>query len=228
MKRVITIDGGAATGKSTAMLRLSRMLGWRGVSTGHVYRAATVLALTEGIRPEEAATALSARLRAGGLEYDLAAQAYAIRLSSGVVVMLDTVRLTTPEVSAATPQYSRIAEVRAALLDFQRGLYAEPGLVADGRDCGTVIFPDARLKVWLEVDPVEAARRLERGLGVGFAQSYADVLERNHADRNRPNPMTPAPDALVIDTTRLTPDEVVAVIAELARRRGFDGRGGTQ
>jgi len=125
MKRVITIDGGAATGKSTAMLRLSRMLGWRGVSTGHVYRAATVLALTEGIRPEEAATALSARLRAGGLEYDLAAQAYAIRLSSGVVVMLDTVRLTTPEVSAATPQYSRIAEVRAALLDFQRGLYAE-------------------------------------------------------------------------------------------------------
>ena len=220
MERVITIDGGAATGKSTAMLRLSRMLGWRGVSTGHVYRAATVLALMEGIRPEAAATALSARLRAGGLEYDMAAQAYAIRLSSGVVV-LDTVRLTTPEVSAATPQYSRIAEVRAALLDFQRGLFAEPGLVADGRDCGTVVFPNARLKVWLEVDPVEAARRLERGLGMTFAAAYADVLERNLADRNRPNPMRPAEDALVMDTTRLTPDEVLRVLVELARRRGF-------
>ena len=221
LERVITIDGGAATGKSTAMVRLARHLGWRGISTGHVYRAATMLAMAEDIPPHEAAARLAARLRDGALGYDTEVMAYGLRRAEGALRVLDVAALTSPEVSARTPQYSRVPEVRAALLDFQRGLYAEPGLVADGRDCGTVVFPDARLKVWLEVDPVEAARRLERGLGVPFAAAYADVLERNLADRNRPNPMRPAEDALVIDTTRLTPDEVLRVLVELARRRGF-------
>ncbi len=221
LERVIAIDGGAATGKSTAMVRLARHLGWRGVSTGHVYRAATMLAMAEGIAPQDAAVRLAGRLRDGALAYDVEAQAYGLRGAGGSVRVLEVPALTSPEVSALTPQYSRVPEVRAALLDFQRGLYAEPGLVADGRDCGTVVFPGARLKVWLEVDPVEAARRLERGLGVPFAAAYADVLERNLADRNRPNPMRPAEDALVMDTTRLTPDEVLRVLVELARRRGF-------
>ena len=221
LEQVIAIDGGAATGKSTAMVRLSRHLGWRGISTGHVYRAATMLAMAEGIGPADAAGRLAERLRAGALDYDVDAQAYGIRDASGGLRLLAVEALTSPEVSALTPQYSRVPEVRAALLDFQRGLFAEPGLVADGRDCGTVVFPNARLKVWLEVDPVEAARRLERGLGMTFAAAYADVLERNLADRNRPNPMRPAEDALVMDTTRLTPDEVLRVLVELARRRGF-------
>ena len=221
LERVIAIDGGAATGKSTAMVRLARHLGWRGVSTGHVYRAATMLAMAEGIAPQDAAVRLAGRLRDGALAYDVEAQAYGLRAADGALRLLGVPALTSPEVSALTPHYSRVPEVRAALLDFQRGLYAEPGLVADGRDCGTVVFPGARLKVWLEVDPVEAARRLERGLAVPFVAAYADVLERNLADRNRPNPMRPAEDALVMDTTRLTPDEVLRVLVELARRRGF-------
>ena len=76
MKRIITLDGGAATGKSTAMLRLSRTLGWHGISTGHVYRAATVLAMAEDITPEQAPERLVARLQEGGLSYNQATHSY--------------------------------------------------------------------------------------------------------------------------------------------------------
>jgi cytidylate kinase len=130
--------------------------------------------------------------------------------------------LTSPEVSARTPVYSRIPEVRAALMEFQRGLYRDPGLVADGRDCGTVVYPDAILKIWLTVDGVEAARRLNRGQGVPFEQAYVDVLERDRLDRNRGTaPMAAAADAVVVDTTRLSADEVFAVVLELSRRKGL-------
>lgn len=224
MRRIITIDGGAATGKSTAMVRLSRALGWKGVSTGHVYRAAAVLGMQEGIEPEQASERLVARLRAGALSYDSEQQAYVLEGADGKVQVLAVELLTSPEVSARTPLYSRIPEVRAALLEFQRSLYREPGLVVDGRDCGTVVFPEAPLKVWLEVDAVEAARRLHRGLGVTFERAYVDVLERNRSDRNRgTSPMVAAADAVVVDTTRLTPDEVFAVCMELVRRRGLAG-----
>lgn len=220
MKRIITIDGGAATGKSTAMVRLSRALGWHGISTGHVYRAATVLALTECIAPEDAAVQLVARLQDGALSYDPHSHVYSLSQPGLDEKPLSVGQLNSVEVSARTPHYSRIPEVRAALLEFQRDLYQEPGLVADGRDCGTVVYPDAILKVWLEVDPVEAARRLNRGLGVPFEQAYVDVIERNRADRSRGvSPMTAAADAVVIDTTRLTPDEVFAVLLELCRRK---------
>jgi len=220
MKRIITIDGGAATGKSTAMVRLSQALGWHGISTGHVYRAATVLALVEFISPEDAATQLVARLQEGALSYDPHSHVYSLSQPGLDAQPLSTGHLNSVEVSARTPLYSRIPEVRAALLEFQRELYREPGLVADGRDCGTVVYPDAALKVWLEVDPVEAARRLNRGLGVSFEQAYVDVIERNQVDRSRGvSPMTAAADAVVIDTTRLTPEEVFAVLLELSRRR---------
>jgi CMP/dCMP kinase len=227
MKRIITLDGGAATGKSTAMLRLSRALGWHGISTGHVYRAATVLALAEDITPEQASERLVARLQEGGLSYNQATHSYFLSRPGFGARPLPVEVLTSPEVSAKTPSYSRVPEVRAALLDFQRGLYRDPGLVADGRDCGTVVFPEAPLKIWLEVDGVEAARRLNRGQGVPFEQAYVDVLERNRVDRNRgTSPMTAASDAIVVDTTRLTADEVFAVVLELTRRRGLAPRVG--
>lgn len=222
MKRIITLDGGAATGKSTAMLRLSRALGWHGVSTGHVYRAATVLAMAEDISPEAAAVRLVARLQEGGLSYNQSTHGYFLSRPGFGARPLPLELLGSPEVSARTPHYSRVPEVRAALLDFQRGLFRDPGLVADGRDCGTVVFPEAPLKIWLEVDPVEAARRLNRAQGVPFEQAYVDVLERNRSDRNRgTSPMAAAPDAVVVDTTRLTADEVFSVVLELARRRGL-------
>jgi len=221
-RNIITVDGGAATGKSTAMIRLSAALGWHGVSTGHVYRAATWLALEEGIGTETAATALAARLRAGALSYEPTTHRYAIGSAAGAARELSVEELTTPAISAATPGYSRIPEVRAALLEFQRSLYREPGLVADGRDCGTVVYPEAPLKVWLEVDAVEAARRLNRGQGQRFEAAYVDVLERNRMDRMRGTaPMLPADDAVRIDTTHLTPEEVFGVLLELVGRRGL-------
>jgi len=222
MKRIITIDGGAATGKSTAMVRISRALGWHGISTGHVYRAATVLALAECISPEDAPTQLVARLQEGALSYDPLSHVYSLSQPGLADQPLSTGQLNSVEVSARTPHYSRIPEVRDALLEFQRDLYREPGLVADGRDCGTVVYPDATLKVWLEVDPVEAARRLHRGLGVSFEQAYVDVIERNQADRSRGvSPMTAAPDAVRVDTTRLSVEEVFAVLLELSRRKNL-------
>jgi cytidylate kinase len=223
-KNIITLDGGAATGKSTVMVRLSTTLGWHGVSTGHVYRAATVLALSERIVPESAAIELTERLRSGALTYHPARHRYSVISPEGEPRELSLAELSTPSVSAATPQYSRIPEVRAALLDFQRGLYREPGLVADGRDCGTVVYPEAPLKIWLEVDAVEAARRLCRSYGQPFEAAYVDVLERNRADRRRGTaPMLPADDAVRIDTTHLTAEEVYGVVLELVRRHGLVG-----
>ncbi len=223
-RKIITLDGGAATGKSTAMIRLSTALGWHGVSTGHVYRAATVLALSEKISPETASTELVDRLRAGALTYNPAHHRYSVMTPEGDPRELSLAELSGPPVSAATPAYSRIPEVREALLEFQRDLYREPGLVADGRDCGTVVYPEAALKVWLEVDAVEAARRLCRGLGQPFETAYVDVLERNRSDRMRGTaPMLPADDAVRIDTTHLTAEEVYGVLLELVRRRGLGG-----
>jgi cytidylate kinase len=222
MKRIITLDGGAATGKSTAMLRLSRALGWHGVSTGHVYRAAAMLAMAEEISPEQAPVRLAARLQEGALSYNQATHTYFLNRPGLGARALPVEALTSPEVSARTPVYSRIPEVRAALMEFQRGLYRDPGLVADGRDCGTVVYPDAILKIWLTVDGVEAARRLHRGQGVPFEQAYVDVLERDRLDRNRGTaPMAAAADAVVVDTTRLSADEVFAVVLELSRRKGL-------
>lgn len=219
--KLITLDGPAGAGKSTAGALLARRLGWDYVTTGMFYRGVAALAQAEGIGPDQPGR-LAARLAGGALDYDAARGRLVLRGPAGDEdLSLD--HLQGAAISRLTPRYSRLPEVREALLGVQRGLLKpERGLVADGRDCGTRIWPDAPLKVWVFAHPHETARRFSLKLGIPFTQALADVLERDAADRSRSEaPMVPAPDAVQLDTTGLGQEEVVEVLWELARRRGF-------
>lgn len=212
---VITIDGPSGTGKGTIAELLSRRLGWHCLDSGALYR---VLGLAAGRR---------------GLDLDsgeaLARLAASLPLTfDGGRVLLDGEDLGDAIRSeSAGMAASRVAAhpaVRAALLDWQRRQAQPPGLVADGRDMGTVVFPQAPLKVFLDASPEErAARRYKqlkgKGLDANLPALVADIRERDERDRNRAAaPLRPADDAVIVDSTTLPIDEVLDRVLEAVRR----------
>ena len=219
-QKLITIDGGAHCGKSTAARLVSTRLGWPWVSTGLFYRAAALVALREGISPEKGST-LARRLKAGAFEVQPA--------ESGVRILIQgqdvTRELENPEIDRLTPLFSRLPPVRAALMGLQRAAFDKRrGLIAEGRDIGTVVFPKAPLKIFLTVAPEKAAERMSAKKGMPFAAALAAVIVRDAADRSRTaSPTMPAKDALIFDTSHLDPDTVADVVFELARSRGLVG-----
>jgi cytidylate kinase len=193
---VIAIDGPAGAGKSTVARGVARALGYRYLDTGAMYRAVTLAALDTGVDVHDAR-------RLAGLA-GLAAR------------MTDDPRLRTPIVDARVSTAASHAEVRAALHAAQRSLLEEGDTVAEGRDVGAAVWPEAELKVWLDADPNERVRRrsAERGGGQDVEQA---LIERDRADA--PN-MLRAPDAVIVDTTRLSAEHAIERIVELARERG--------
>jgi CMP/dCMP kinase len=184
---VIAIDGPAGAGKSTVARAVAAALGWTYLDTGAMYRCA---ALRPGRDPRDL-----------DIRFD------------GDRVLLDgedvTQAIRTPAAGQAASRIATDPEVRAALGDRQRALLRTGDWVAEGRDIGTVVKPDAEVKVWLTASPQERADR--RGIPVGeLAERDARDAERDHA------PMVPAADAVAIDTTGLSVDEVVARIVGLA------------
>ena len=187
---LVAIDGPAGAGKSTVARAVAQALGFTYLDSGALYRA----------------VALSGAADPGGLD---------IRFE-GDRVLLDgedvTQAIRTPEISLEASRRAADPAVRAALLDKQRALIADGDWVAEGRDIGTVVAPDAELKVWLTADEDERARR--RGVPA------AEVRERDERDASREHsPMGAAPDAVVVDTTGLGIDEVVARIVALVGAR---------
>jgi cytidylate kinase len=201
---------------------LARRLNWIYLDTGALYRALALTALQRGLDPHDQAAAekLAAKL-------DLTARP----TPEGTSFMVDGLEVTSllrdPEVSRAASAISVWPGVREALLGLQRFLGAKGEVVAEGRDMGTVVFPEAGLKFFLYADPKSRAGRRFRELSVcgrdiAFEEVLADILARDQADCSRPaSPLKAAPDALTIDSTNLTIDGVLKVMVNAFRNRFF-------
>ena len=204
---VVAIDGPAGAGKSTVARAAAQALGFTYLDSGAMYRAAALKLLEEGGAASE---------RAAELEIELGD-----RVLSGGRDVSEAIR--TPEVSEAASRIATNEKVRAALVEKQRALLAEGDWVAEGRDIGTVVAPGAEVKVFLVADPSERARRRASELGAEVDTVMRDQALRDAQDESREHsPLRAAADAVELDTTGLTVDEVVARITELAQaaRRG--------
>ena len=211
---VIAVDGPAASGKGTVAVGVARALLFHYLDSGSLYRLVALRALRTGT-PLGAAPAL-ARL-ASGLDVDF--QDGAIVLEGEDVT--DAIR--TEGVSAAASEVAIHPGVRAALFERQRGFRRPPGLVADGRDMGTVVFPDASVKVFVTASAEERARRrykqlIAKGISITMESLLRDIRERDARDAGRAAaPLKPAADAVVLDTTDLTIEAAVDRVLELYR-----------
>jgi len=202
---IVAIDGPAGAGKSTVARAAAGALGFTYLDSGAMYRAVALGALERGRPPAEVARA--ARVELGG----------AVRLDGRDV----TEAIRAPAVSEAASRIAADPEVRAALVERQRELMATGDWVAEGRDIGTVVAPDAAIKVFLTATPEERARRRAEELGADVEAVLADQTLRDERDRTRAHsPLRPAPGAVELDTTGLSVDQVVEHIADLIRSAG--------
>jgi CMP/dCMP kinase len=214
VKPVIAIDGAAGSGKSTLAYRLASQLGLPYLNTGLMYRALALRAHRRGVSPDDAG-ALGRLARAIGFDLDSSVRPPQLTID-GEPPEAD---LTSPEVESSVSAVARHPEVRAVLRQEQRRL-AAGGAVMEGRDIGSVVAPDAPLKLFLEAHPEERVgrRALER---VGDPERIAEALGTRDEQDALTNPLVPAPDAVVLDTTELLPDEVARRALALARERGL-------
>jgi cytidylate kinase len=217
---VITIDGPAGAGKSTVAQKLAARLGLMYVDSGATYRAAALKVLEAGIAPDDEAAV--AKLIASTDVQVAASDAEPRILVDGQDV---TARLRTPKVTLAAAQVSRLPEVRAKLIEMQRTFARGKGVVMEGRDIGTVVFPHASLKIFLKADVEERARRrlkqdTSEGRPATLEKTACEIGLRDELDAKRKiSPLLPAPDAVNIDSTDLAADQVVERILALARER---------
>lgn len=209
---VITIDGPTASGKGTVAHRVAQVLGWSVLDSGALYRLSALACLERGVDPaDEAAVAAVAR----GLDVQF----------KGDQVLLEgrdvAARIRDEEVGNLASRIAAQTPVRDALLSRQRAFRCGPGLVADGRDMGTVVFPDAPLKIFLEADVASRAERRckqlkEKGFSANLANLMKDMEARDHRDRTRSiAPLCAAPDAQTIDSSHLSIDETVNAVLDL-------------
>lgn len=222
MAVVITIDGPSGAGKGTVCARLAEQLGWHLLDSGALYRITGLAASRKQIALDDDA-AVAAVAAALDVHFE--------PLATGVQVILegenvtDTIR--TEEVGSLASQVAALPAVRAALLQRQRDFRLTPGLIADGRDMGTVVFPNAEVKVFLTASAEERGRRryeqlLDKGFNASLPALIEDIRARDDRDSNRAvAPLKPADDAITIDSTELTIDQVCEHVADLVRKAGL-------
>lgn len=217
-KKLITIDGPSGSGKGTVCHILAKKLGWSLLDSGALYRILAFAALQKNIMLDDAQKLA---------ELALNLQVSFISNGVGVDTLLAGVnvgdKLRTETVGSAASQVAAIQEVRDALLARQKAFYQMSGLVADGRDMGTVIFPDAPVKIFLDASAeVRAQRRFNQlqnsGFDVSIAKILSEIKDRDYRDRNRAvAPLKAAEDALIIDSSFLSIDEVVNQVLDLLK-----------
>lgn len=222
MQNIITVDGPSGVGKGTLSLQLAKKLGWHFLDSGAIYRAVALYAEKRGVDLEaEAAVATLAT------ELPLRF----IVVGSTLTIYLDEEDVTEQIRQEKTGNKASIVakhpEVRKKLLQRQRDFAQAPGLIADGRDMGTVVFPEAKLKLFLTATATERAKRrhkqlLESGICVNIEQILSEVEARDERDRTRLSaPLIAAEDAIVIDTSELGVDEVFASAWKVVEGRFF-------
>ena len=219
---VIAIDGPAGSGKSTLAALLARKYGYTNIETGAMYRALALKALERGAPDESSALAVLARES----QIDLKPQEEGNRvLLDGVDV---TSRIRRQDVTEAASRVSVHPPVRAWMVERQREMGAAGGIVMEGRDIGTKVFPDADVKIFLDAAPeVRGSRRFLQhpGLSAPEAAVLAELRARDERDRTRANsPLVPAADAVVIDSTNLTLDEVAERATEIIEEKLAEGK----
>jgi cytidylate kinase len=219
---VIAIDGPAASGKGTVAVGVAQALRFHLLDSGSLYRLVALRALESGTPVDAEQDA--ARLAAG---LDVVFLAGAIHM--GVRDVTEAIR--GEAVSAAASRVAVHPAVRTALIDRQRAFRQSPGLVADGRDMGTVVFPDAALKVFLSASPEERARRrhkqlIEKGISVTLDSLLREIRDRDARDAGRAAaPLKPADDALILDTTDMTISAAVRFVLESYRAKSAANAG---
>ena len=214
-RRKIAIDGPVASGKTSVGKGVSRRLDYRFLDTGLMYRAVAWLALERGIDPQdEESTGLLAE-----------EASMSVSGPEGLGVVADGMKLGTqlrePRVDRAVSLVARLSRVRSAMVELQRDIAREGAIVVVGRDIGTVVLPDADVKLYLEASAEERARRRHSELrtsdaDAGYASVLRDLEERDALDTGRVHsPLTPAPDATVLQTDGLTVDGVVDKVLQI-------------
>jgi len=218
---IITIDGPSGSGKGTVARRVAGQLGWHLLDSGALYRLVAYAGEQHGVDPaDEAGFAAAARNLDVRFDADLHGEEQ-IWLA-GVEVSRS---IRTEQAGEGASRVAVMPQVRAALVDRQHAFATPPGLVADGRDMGTVIFPSAGLKIFLTASADERARRRykqlkDKGLSANLAALSLEIAARDRRDANRPlAPLKPADDAVIVDSTSMSIDAVVARVLELAAAR---------
>jgi cytidylate kinase len=202
---VVAIDGPAGAGKSTVARAVADRLGFTYLDSGAMYRAVALTAMQRGSEPAEVAASLRLELGPG------------IRVDGEDV----TEAIRRPEISEAASRAAAEPLVRQAMVAEQRRLLSSGHWVAEGRDIGTVVAPEAEVKVFLTADPSERAQRRASELGIDPASVLAEQTIRDARDMGREHsPLAPAPDAVVLDTTELGFEDVVVQVVKLAQRAG--------
>ncbi len=218
---VVAIDGPSGSGKGTVARRVARALGWHLLDSGALYRLVALAGMRAGLAPDDVeGHAHVAAVLDVDFGMDQAGEEQ-VRLS-GLDVTRELRAETTGEAASRVAAWQ---PVRSALLGRQRAFAEPPGLVADGRDMGSIVFQDAGLKIFLTASPEERARRRhkqlkQKGLSVSLAALSAEIAERDRRDTTRAvAPLVAVPDAIVVDSTALSIEEVVGRVIALARER---------
>jgi cytidylate kinase len=219
---VVTIDGPSGSGKGTIARALAVKLGWHRLDSGALYRSIGLAGQRKGIALTDA-PALAAMTRELNLSFTAD--------GSGEQVLLEgqdiSEAIRSEEAGGAASAVAALPAVRQALLERQRAFARPPGLVADGRDMGTVVFPDAVLKVFLTASPEARAERrhkqlIEKGISVSLRDLSKGISDRDERDASRPvAPLRPADDARVLDSTDLSPAEVVQQVLSWLEEKGI-------
>ena len=220
MNKIITVDGPSGAGKGTLCYALAEKLGFALLDSGAIYRVTALAALKRNADlTNETALADLAR----HLDIQFVPKNGEVNVLLGGMDVSHLIR--TQEVADAASKVAVFPQVRAALLQLQQDFAKNDGLIADGRDMGTVVFPDAQVKLFLDASADERAKRRynqlqNKGISGNFAQILAEIKERDLRDRNRAvAPLKPADDAFLLDSTTLSIDEVICQALNYIQQR---------